>query len=725
MLRAYSTARFDLPPSGLKRSFTVLVTALLGAGYAHGLGVGRPLTVSSIGEPLNLLFPLNLAAGESLSLDCVQAKVLAGESRIPTQNLRLQLDSRTGVEAHSVRLQSTMPISEPVVSVELTVGCNGVRFTRQFTALIDPPPDPRNPAPDVVVATPVAPVMSESPVAPPVAEAPASALPASSSTHMAASVAKTAAPSVRRQVPRKPAAQVPAPAPAPVAAPAAAVVAPVAVAAPAVVPAPAPKRPAAEKAALPAVAPSAPEVRTVARLQLDPLDDLSSSAVATSPEALAEEKRLAALESEMAAMRKSTDDFHAGIQALRGKLEAERSERYQNPLIYGLMLLALALLAGGAWMWRRLVFVQAQQAAWWAGSIDEPVLAPGTLPAGGVPPAPEVKTVQPIEPRFGSVVAGATTDVQADGKPPGGREPKAQVADLPSSGANWDEAADTPAHESPSAQAMAEFLGSESPAASVDESGWNLPAQMRAAEDDSFSLTPRSGFVDFDVLSPAQQRHSAAQLMKTPELAHIRVEELIDLDQQVDFFLVLGQDDAAIDLLTEHIGRGDAGNALAYLKLLEIMQHHNDEAGFQRIARQFADRFHALAPAWNENLSEGEGLIGDAATLQRVQSCWADSGAAMALLQDLLARGGDEGVRFDLAAYRDILMLYAVARDLSEHEVRDEQIDVFLPLDLDPANTPSASMMATMAWEESNPPVDTYPVDLDLSLDEPIAPRKP
>ena len=299
-------------------------------------------------------------------------------------------------------------------------------------------------------------------------------------------------------------------------------------------------------------------------------------------------------------------------------------------------------------------------------------------------------------------------------------ESKVQSATEAQTKPQWDEPVFSAPPATPSAQAMAEFLGSEP--AEAKNSGWNLPEQVHASEEEPFSLAPRSDFTELDILSSAQQRHSAAQLMKTPELAHIRVEELIDLDQQVDFFLVLGQDDAAIDLLTEHIGRGDAGNALAYLKLLEIMQHHNDEAGFERIARQFADRFHALAPAWNENLSEGEGLIGDVATLHRVQASWVDSGSAMALLQDLLARGGDEGVRFDLAAYRDILMLYAVARDLSEHEVRDEQIDVFLPLDLDPANAPSASMMATMTWEEASKPVDTYPVDLDLPFDDPKTP---
>ncbi|MBV8471347.1 MAG: hypothetical protein JOY60_15960 [Burkholderiaceae bacterium] len=713
---------------------------MLGVGCVHALGVGRPQTVSSIGEPLNLLFPLNLAAGESISLDCVQAKVLAGESRIPTQSLRLQLDSRMGVEAHSVRLQSTVPISEPVVSVELTVGCNGVRFTRQFTALIDPPLDPRSSGSETAMSMPVAPapVVAETTItapagieiqaerarqAPREADAHAPVPPPVRTAQAPGQGAKAAVGNARRQTPHQ----------APAAARAAAVPASVApatiptvvAAAPTAATSSASRQPAADKASAPVAAASAPEVRTVARLQLDPLDDLSSGAAAASPEAMAEEKRLAALESEIAAMRKSTDDFHAGIQALRGRLEAERSERSQNPLVYGLMLLALALLAAGAWMWKRLVFVQAQQAAWWAGAGEDAELPPAAAPVPqkpmassgasfGVPPA-----VAPVTPKLEPNMAAKQAEAPSvSPQPVLDAEPVKQGAAEPSFKPQWDEPVFTPAYASPKEQAVAEFLGEEPPG----DSTWALPEQVRAPEDEALSLTPLSGYGDMDVLSPAQQQHSAAQLLTTPELAHIRVEELIDLDQQVDFFLVLGQDDAAIDLLTEHIGRGDAGNALAYLKLLEIMQHHNDEAGFQRIANQFAKRFQAWAPTWNENLSEGAGLGGDAATMRRIQVCWPDSGAAMALLQDLLARGGDQGTRFDLAAYRDILMLYAVARDLSEHEVRDDQIDVFLPLDLDIGNEPSASMMATMVWEGTGHQGDTYPVDLDLSLDEPKTP---
>jgi hypothetical protein len=52
------------------------------------------------------------------------------------------------------------------------------------------------------------------------------------------------------------------------------------------------------------------------------------------------------------------------------------------------------------------------------------------------------------------------------------------------------------------------------------------------------------------------------------------------------------------------------------------------------------------------------------------------------MLRDLLARGGGPGVpHFELPAYRDLLMLYAVARDRFEAGLLGEEVDLMLPID--------------------------------------------
>ncbi|MFY8118851.1 MAG: hypothetical protein ACOVLH_13650, partial [Roseateles sp.] len=71
----------------------------------------------------------------------------------------------------------------------------------------------------------------------------------------------------------------------------------------------------------------------------------------------------------------------------------------------------------------------------------------------------------------------------------------------------------------------------------------------------------------------------------------------------------------------------------------------------------------------------------------------------------------------DLASCRELLLLYGVARDLSEHEVRSTDIDLFLPLD-----SPASDMMATMVWQTgsaaSNSVRAGLEVDIPLGEDE-------
>jgi hypothetical protein len=62
----------------------------------------------------------------------------------------------------------------------------------------------------------------------------------------------------------------------------------------------------------------------------------------------------------------------------------------------------------------------------------------------------------------------------------------------------------------------------------------------------------------------------------------------------------------------------------------------------------------------------------------------------MQMLQDLLARGAGPGTpHFDLPAYRDLLTLYSVARDLFEAGLRSDEVDLMLPLDSSFGSEPS------------------------------------
>lgn len=158
-------------------------------------------------------------------------------------------------------------------------------------------------------------------------------------------------------------------------------------------------------------------------------------------------------------------------------------------------------------------------------------------------------------------------------------------------------------------------------------------------------------------------------------------DELLDLEQQVDFLLLLGQQEAAADLLATRLARGDAG-AMHYLMLMELCQQRGEPDVFAELARQFEQRFGTMAPPWAQSLARGRSLDASPSVIAHLQVVWSDAAAAMQMLQELLARGAGPGTpHFDLPAYRDLLALYGVARDLFETGLRGNEVDVMLPLD--------------------------------------------
>ena len=158
------------------------------------------------------------------------------------------------------------------------------------------------------------------------------------------------------------------------------------------------------------------------------------------------------------------------------------------------------------------------------------------------------------------------------------------------------------------------------------------------------------------------------------------IEELIDLEQQAEFFVVLGQDDAAIDLLIGHIRATGGTSPLPYLKLLEIYRRLGDRESYERTRERFNHRFNAYAPDWDSDLQHGRSLDEYPGIVQRLQLAWPTPLDAMAELEALMFRR-DGGELFELPAYREVLFLYSMARDLLDHQGGPPtSIDVLLPL---------------------------------------------
>jgi len=209
-----------------------------------------------------------------------------------------------------------------------------------------------------------------------------------------------------------------------------------------------------------------------------------------------------------------------------------------------------------------------------------------------------------------------------------------------------------------------------------------------------------------------------------PNARDVSIEELIDLEQQAEFFVVLGQDESAIDLLVDHLRNTGGGSPLPYLKLLEIYRRKGDREAYERTRTRFNQRFNAYAPDWGTDLLHGRSLEEYDGVVPRLQQVWPRPLDAMAELEALLFRKS-RGELFDLPAYREVLFLYALARDLLDRESLDSgTVDLLLPL--------SAGLVAAAAGAGAVSPgtldlelasmdsadVPTSPVDLDLSLAE-------
>ena len=179
--------------------------------------------------------------------------------------------------------------------------------------------------------------------------------------------------------------------------------------------------------------------------------------------------------------------------------------------------------------------------------------------------------------------------------------------------------------------------------------------------------------------------------MGSPALPRpVSVEELLDLDQQADFFLALGQAQSAIDLLLGHV-RGTGGtSALPYFKLLEIYREQGDEEAYDRTRERFNQRFNAHAPDWSGDLAGGRLLQDYPEVVVRLQRAWPQPIRAAAELESLLLRRADLEP-FDLPAYRELLMLHALVRDM-------------------PASTVSTMATSVAAFDAALPPIGALPV---------------
>ncbi len=203
----------------------------------------------------------------------------------------------------------------------------------------------------------------------------------------------------------------------------------------------------------------------------------------------------------------------------------------------------------------------------------------------------------------------------------------------------------------------------------------------------------------------------------------LSVEELIDLEQQADFFVVLGQDDAAIDLLMGHVRSSGGVSPLPYLKLLEIYRRRGERDSYERVRERFNRRFSAYAPDWDSDLLHGRTLDDYPQVLRQLQRLWDEPLRVTQMLDAALMRQDADGETYDLPAYRELLFLYSIARDLAEHPTNARAVDLLLPMDGEAAEKPIEQLTASRLMGFAA--TDQLTVQVDLDVTRPLTGNEP
>ena len=150
----------------------------------------------------------------------------------------------------------------------------------------------------------------------------------------------------------------------------------------------------------------------------------------------------------------------------------------------------------------------------------------------------------------------------------------------------------------------------------------------------------------------------------------LNVEELFDVQQQAEFFVSLGQHEQAIDLLRNHIASTPGTSGVAYLDLLHLLYKFDRRPEFDRLRDEFNFSFNSQVPPF-DNFAQFEqnrrGIERYPSAMSRIESLWKTPQILGQLEQFIFRKpeAGDAEV-FDLEAYRELLLLFAIANEIQD-----------------------------------------------------------
>lgn len=558
---------------------------------SSALTLGRAKGVVLLGQPLRLTVPLQLEPEEGPAAQCLGADVFYGETRQDAARVEVTSES---VQSHSanVVVRVYANVDEPVVTVYLRAGCDQ-KASRRYVLLADLAQPVTTPSkPESVLAQPSRAIPAAA-IAATALDAPSQTAPRPTAKARATAVEREADPALPVRV--KPRAQ------------------------DIVV-----RRPHLKLAPVDLQEERDPTLRFSNDMVLGDSGDLQQRAQAaamwkslnaTPHDVERSDSRQQSLEKNLSALQETTNKNRLLLQDLAGRLERAESERYSNPLVFGLFGVLLLCILGLAYAWTRLRRLGQSAGPWWRNDdADE-----------------RSETAEP-----GMEEANA----QADGGPTLPPEP-------PSAPAAATVAEPEPSATEASAVDIDLHLGGQN--AQRHDEGVSQAKEHAPAGPDQ-TRTHSQGHVDF-----ASSMHSAIRA--------VNMQEMLDVRQQAEFFMTLGQHEEAITVLRTIIDADADANPLVYLDLLKILHDLGRKAEFEDYRTGFTATFSGRVPDYSEFNERGGGLEAYPEVCHHIATLW-PSDEVIRYIEEQLVRTADQDAAdgFSLEAFRDLLMLHGVAR---------------------------------------------------------------
>jgi hypothetical protein len=377
--------------------------------------------------------------------------------------------------------------------------------------------------------------------------------------------------------------------------------------------------------------------------------------------------RLNSQEQELTQLKRTMASSQLQMQELNQQLQQAEKERYSNPVVYGLGALIVLLLGGFAYFYHRVVGQGAIQRDWWKTPLRDSEFKPSEFSADSEFAALDADnnrtTVNKND--TNQVVPGVQSQPKGAVKP----KSKGPVA--------TDTTASQPDNEPVSA--------------SIDNDlDFVIDAEPEVSAPTLTPSAPPEGHRDFENSISASLRS-------------INTHDMLDVRQQAEFFMTLGQYEEAIDLLQNSLSHSEDANPMVYLDLLKMLHTLSRRTEFDSTRKMFNRIFSGRVPPYAAFNEPSKGLEHYEPLCDSIVAVWPGA-EAVALIESSLVRGTDlvESGRLELEAFRDLLMLHAIAKVLNGST------------DSADAHTFSAAKVAAAGMPDF---ADSEPMMLDLAFD--------